>query len=224
VHAPVLGQTPPAPIATMPAARVSADSVTTLVDIRTVEQIQKEIEELAIQVALADERYQSTKLIQVRADTNIKVKESEIKTLEMQLDLAKKEKDNLKKADFEAQKKLAELEKQLLERRKALRDREISYWEASSDFGVTRRKAFEAELALAQLREQRGALLTTSNSPAVYSQMVSLDQQLREAERRTLEAQVEAANKRESVAKQEVEVLKAKKEIFEAQVKVKMGG
>ena len=119
---------------------------------------------------------------------------------------------------------MRQYEKQLLERRKALRDREIFYWDATRDFVDTRRKSFDAEMVLAQLREQRSALLGSQNSPAVYTQMVELDQQLREAERRTLEAQIAAADKGQGIAKQAAEVLKAKKEIFDAQVKVKMGG
>jgi len=218
------GQAPPAPAAGMQPTLAAGDSVTTLVEFRSVEQIQKEIDELADQVAMASERYQAAKQIQVRADTDIMVKEAHIKTLEMEIELAKQQKDNLNKSDFEAKKKLAGLEKQLLERRKALRDREIAYWEASQDFAETRRKAFEAEMSLAQMGEQHARLLSTPNSPAVYGQLVELDKQLREAERRTLDGQIEAASKRESVAKQEAEVLRAKKEIFDAQVKVKLGG
>jgi hypothetical protein len=233
IAAAAAAQTPPTP-PTTPAAPPTAaaasqpmsvaDSAATLIDPRTVELIQKDIEDMAGQKLQAEQTMDRKRQLQIRADTEIKVKETQIQSLGAQIDLASKEKDALKKSDLESQKKLAELEKQLLQRRKLLRDREIDYWTATRDYADMRRKSFESELALAQLREQRDGMIGSASSPAVYAQLQALETKLRDAERRTLEAQIAAATKRQAIAQQEAEVLKAKKEIFDAQIKLKMGG
>jgi hypothetical protein len=218
--------TPAAPPSTAVAPQSTSleDSASTLVDMRSVEQIQQDLEDTASQAAQAEDHLREKRQLQIRAATEIKVKESQIQSLEAQIDLAKKEKDALKKSDLEGQKKLAALEKQLLERRKALRDREIDYWTATRDWLDLRRKSFDTEMELAQVRMQRSALLGSANSPAIYAQMQQLDQKVRDTERRTLDAQIAAADKRQGIAQEEAAVLKAKKEIFDAQIKVRMGG
>ena len=59
---------------------------------------------------------------------------------------------------------------------------------------------------------------------AVCDQVSKLQAELQALERKTLEIEVMAAKKRADVSKQELEMSKARKDIFEAQIKLKAGG
>ena len=85
--------------------------------------------------------------------------------------------------------------------------------------------AFDRELELARTRERRIGLGDRATaSPALLTEAQGLDNLIQDLERRTLEAQIRAAEKRKLMAQQEAEVAKARKAILDSQIKLQRGG
>jgi chromosome segregation ATPase len=198
----------------------ATDSMLVLVEMRESPGIQRDLEEAAAHRSAAELRMERAKMMQARAATQIKIKESEIKALQAQVDLAKSEKNDLRKQDLEAQKKVLELEKKLLERREHLRQREIDLAKAEAEFLSSEGRAYERELDLAGLRGRRAALSGQTASASLIGEAQKLEQQIREMEGKTLEAKVQAAERRKKVAEQEISLNKARQKVFEAQLKL----
>jgi hypothetical protein len=201
-----------------------ADSLIMLIEPRSADELTNDLKDCASLKVEAETRMEQAKLRQVRADTEIQVQKSEIESIKAQMELAKKEKNPTLETDLKVKVRLAELEKELLERRKQLRDREIEMWRATADAFETRRRFLESNLQLQQKREVRNSLGDRAVTPELLSDAQKLEREIVELERKTLDWGIQAANKREEVAKQEVGVAKARREIFDAQVKLVHGG
>jgi hypothetical protein len=163
------------------------------------------------------------KLLQARAATEIKLKEAQIDAIKTQVDLAKKEKNDIAKSEHESRKRLAELEKNLLQRRESLRSKEIEFYEAKRELAKAQAEAAEAELALVNKRQQRAAFGGRSATPEVVSALMKIDSEMDELERKTLEAQIKAAERNKNVAAKEVDLAKNRKRVLEAQIKLMRG-
>lgn len=201
----------------------SSDSLLTLVPFRNVEEIRHEIEELTAQRNLTAAREQNGMLLQERAKTEIRLKESQIQTIKVNLDLAKKEKNELVSAEWESKKKLAELEKSLLERRESVRGKEISYSKATREFIDVSVECRNLELALAGKRDERASIATRALTPEVVAALQRADRDLDDLQKRTLDSQIKAAESRKNVAAKEVELNKDRKKVLEAQIKLMRG-
>ena len=217
----------PTPAATqaLPAAPAisSSDSLLTLVPIRSVEDISHEISEFSAQrdKMLADE--ENGKRLQERAKTEIRLKDSDIQTVKVNLDLAKKEKNEIAISEWESKKRLAELEKGLLERREAVRGKEIEYSRAAREFAQASIDSRNLELALAGKRNERNSVAARSLTPEVVGALQRIDRDLDDLQKRTLDAQIKAAEARMNIAGKEVELTKNRKKVLEAQIKLMRG-
>jgi hypothetical protein len=80
-------------------------------------------------------------------------------------------------------------------------------------------------MELARMRDRRMQLGNrATTSPSLLTEAQGLDNEIRELERRTLDAQIRAAEKRKEMAQQEADVAKARKKILESQIKLQRGG
>jgi len=201
----------------------SSDSLLTLVPFRPIAEIRQEIEELTARRNLFEVEEQNGKLMQERAKTEIRLKESQIQTIKANLDLAKKEKNELVAAEWESKKKLAELEKNLLERREAVRGKEIAYSKASREFSDVSIECRNLELALAGKRDERASIAGRALSAEVVAALQRVDHDLDDLQKRTLDGQIKAAESRKNVASKEVELAKNRKQVLEAQIKLMRG-
>jgi hypothetical protein len=144
------------PPSTPPASTSSSlDSAVAVVELRPVETINQEMMDAAGLKAGAETRIMAAKSLQVRADSEIKVKQAQIETIEAEIKQAKRTSGASNSGISKRARNLAELEKKLLESRKKLRDREIRYWEASRDHFDIRAKYFAAELESRTRRAKR---------------------------------------------------------------------
>ncbi len=202
---------------------VSDDTLMVLVEYRPAAEIRDDLGRALGEQAIAEQRVLRTKLLLAQAEARIKIKEAEISSLKVQEDLAKNEQNEFKKKEFEARKRQAEREKQMLERRRDLRNREIGVVEALRDYYKAKAKVHELEGELGARRDQRNAVAGQPVSVAVQQQFIRLEQDIQDFERKTLEAQVDEANKWKDVANKETELVKARKSLFDSQMKVQKG-
>lgn len=215
--------TPDAPARAVVPAFSMTDSLLVLVPLRPIDEIRRDLETQQARKNAAEADVANAKMLQVRAETEIKLKDSQLQTIKASLDLAKKEKNDLQKTEWESKKRLAELEKGLLERREALRSKEIELAEAARSFADASAKVYDLELALAGKREQRGDFAARALTPEVIAAMARVDREAADLELRTLDAEINAANEKKNVAGKEVDFAKRRKQVLEAQIKLMRG-
>jgi len=199
------------------------DSLTVLVDYRAEAEIQRELQNAVAEKALAERNVERGRLLERLAASRIDIKASEIKALEAQISFAKTEKNAMRQAELEGRRKYAESEKQLLERRRDLRKREIETARAVRDYHEATEKTCRLELDLAIYRRERAAIPGTAD-PGAAAEFSRLQAEITKLEGRVLQAQVEQAGKRKSLAEQEVRLGKVRRAVFDSQLKVQAGG
>jgi len=222
---PTPAQVPAVTVPPAPPVPTTLDSAIVVVPMRDIAMIERDLEEANAHKVYIEQRMDQAKNLQARAETAIKVKETEINAIEAQLDLAKKMKDEMQKSDLESRKKLAKLEKDLLQSREKLRDQEIRYGKAAREYYEDYGRSFEREMELARMRDRRMQLgRWVTASPSLLTEAQGIDNEIRDLERKTLDAQIQAAEKRKVMAQQEADVAKARKKILESQLKLQRGG
>jgi len=215
----------PSPAVSTPSlpALSMTDSLLVLVPLRPVDAIRRDLEALKTRKVMMEADVVSAKMMQARAETEIRIKDAQIQSIDVNLDLAKKEKNDLQKSELESKKRLAKLEKDLLERRAALRSKEIELAEAARDFAAARATAYDLELALAGKRDQRRDFAARPLTAEVIAAMARVDREAADMERRTLEAEIDAANSKQHLAGKEVDLAKSRKQVLKAQIKLMQG-
>jgi hypothetical protein len=213
----------PVGVATAYLPSAGTDSMLVLVEMRDPSAIEADIQSAAEHGATAKGREAQARMLQSRAATTIKIKESEINSLEAQVNQAKVEKNDLRRRELDDQRKFAEIEKTLLKRREDLRQSEIDYARAEIEYHATTQRAFEAELELAHMRARRLTLEGSISSREMFDEAQKLWNEIRETERRTLDARLAAAEKLKKLAEQAVAVTRAQLEVYDAQRKVLAG-
>ncbi len=199
------------------------DSLTVLVDYRAETEIQRELQNAVAEKAIAERNVERGRLLERLAASRIEMKHSEIKALEAQIKFAKAEKNAMRQAELEGRRKYAESEKQLLERRRDLRKREIETARAVREYHEATEKTCRLELDLAIYRRERAAIPGTAD-PGAAAEFSRLQAEINKLEGRVLQAQVEQAGKRKSLAEQEVRLGKVRRAVFDSQLKVLQGG
>lgn len=220
---PVTPSNQPASFSTLTTTPAAVDSFLALVEVRSTADLRQELETAIARITAAQARMERARMLQARAQTHRKLKENDIQSLNDRRDLADKAKNELEKKDLERQKKQAELEKQMLERREELRAREIDAAKADLEWGEAGRRALELELDLASRREQRALLYGRPLSEEVGAEARRLGKEIGELEKKTLESQIDEADKRKKSAERQTELAKIRKKLFEAQQKVAAG-
>jgi|CXWL01.1.fsa_nt_gi chromosome segregation ATPase len=201
----------------------SSDSLLTLVPIRGIEEIKRDLSEFSAHRDQSTMEEQNGKRLQERAKTEIRLKDSEIQTIKVNLDLAKKEKNEIAKSEWQSKKRLAELEKGLLERREAVRAKEIEYSEAARKYAEANIECRNLELVLAGKRNERSSVAARALTPEVVAALQRTDRDLDDLQKRTLDAQIKAAEARKNIAGKEVDLAKNRKKVLEAQIKLMRG-
>lgn len=218
--------TVPPPVAAAPVPAVvinNSDSLLALVPVRNIEDIKRELTEFSSQRDQATLEEQNGRMLQERAKTEIRLKEAAIQTIKVNLDLAKKEKNEIAKSEWESKKRLAELEKGLLERREAVRSKEIEYSKAARGYAEANIECRNLELALAGKRDERSSIAGRMLSAEVVAALQRTDRDLDDLQKRTLDAQIKAAEARKNIATKEVDLAKDRKKVLEAQIKLMRG-
>jgi hypothetical protein len=213
-----------ATVASPPTASSTVDdSLIALIPIRGQDEIQRDRDTATARRARAETEIEKAKVTNSRAQAEISTKSLELESIKTNLDLAKKAKNDVAKSQWESKKRLAELEKTLLERRGALRSEEIALAEAMRDEAEATAQAFDAELELAVKREMRGGIGGKGDTPGVIDALARADQDIVEAQQKTLDLQIVAADHRKSVAAKQVEIAKRRKQVLDAQIKLTRG-
>ena len=198
----------------------ATDSMLVLVEIRERSAIERDIEETAALRSGVESRQERAKTMQARAAALIKIKDAEIKTLAAQADLAKADGNEARGQELKSKKKFAELEKKLLERREDLRQEELDLAKAEADYLKACEERFAQELDLADLRSRRRGYGGGSVTPELLAEFGKLETKVRESEGKALKAGVRSAEKRQKLAAQEVALSKARRKVFEMQIKL----
>jgi|GEM_PF-6843876 len=210
-------QTPPTGAFTPYLPDAATDSMLVVVELRRPAAIEYDLEVATTKRAAAALSESTARLFQSRAETQIKIKESEIDALKARIDQAKSEDKDQQKQRLESQRDLAEVEKKLLEKREKLRREEIDFAKAEIDFHDAQMQAFSSELELAQMRARRTDIAGTIPTQERFEAVWRFDQQVRDLEGATLDAQGEAAKKQKKLAEQAVDISKAQKKVWESQ-------
>lgn len=208
-----------------PAAAVIStnDSLLALVPARSVDDIKRDMGVYTAQRDIAENEARDSQMLQQRAKIEIQLKKSQIETIKVNADVAKKEKNDIAKGEWESKKRLAELEKTLLERREAVRAKEIEYANAKRANADANIDCLNTELALAGKRAERASIQARALTPEVVAALRRADEDLDGLQKRTLDAQVKAAEARKNVASKEVDLAKNRKQVLEAQIKLMRG-
>ena len=210
-------QTPPARAFMPYLPDAATDSMLVVVELRRPAAIEYDLEVATTKRATAVLRESTARLFQSRAETQIKIKETEIDALKARIDQAKSEGRDGQKQQLETQRNLAEVEKKLLERREKLRREEIDFAKAEIDFHDAQMKALSSELELARMRARQTGIVGTIPTQERFEAVWRFDQQVRDLEGATLDAQGEAAKKQKKLAEQAVDINKAQKKVWESQ-------
>jgi hypothetical protein len=196
------------------------DSVIALVELRGLSTIEYDRDVATTKRAAAEMRETRARLLQSRAATKIKIKDTEIAAFKAQVDQAKTEKNDMKKLELEGERDHAELEKKLLQRREQLRQKDIGLAKAEIEYYAAEAKGYDNELELARLRSKRMSFEGGRPPREQYEEAWKLDKQIREMEGRTLDTKTEAAQKLKKLAEQAVKITKARQDVWEAQRKL----
>jgi hypothetical protein len=207
----------------MPAFSAVDDSLTVLVEYRAEAEIKRELQNAVVEKALADRHVERARLLEKLAASRIDLKTSEIKTLEAQISFAKAEKNGSRQSELEQRRRFADREKHLLGERRDLRRREIETARAVRAYHEATEKALQLELDLAISRRDRVAGLGGIESGAA-AESTRRQLEITKLEGRVLQAQIEQADKRKTLADQEVRLGKARRAVYESQLRVLQGG
>lgn len=193
------------------APNAEVDSMVVIVELRAIEEIEFDLDVAKTKRAGAEKREAAARILQSRAETRIKVKETDITALEALIDQAKAEDAGASKYELEGKRDVAKVERELLKQREELRQRDIGFAKAEVEYQAAQMKAYALERDLARAREQWTSLANGGSDPAW-----KIDQGIREIEGETLDAQGEAAEKQKKLAEAAVKISKARKSVWEA--------
>ncbi len=204
----------PAPAGITPSSRAAALSSLGFVEIlspRSVERIQRQIDEAKSDQREAETEYAEQQGLEGQVKAMVEVKKQEVSTLDAQRKLAEKSKQEAEVASFEAEKKDAERHKQFLEKRVALHQSEKDAAKAKKNLAEASQKALELELQLANRRADRDR---AASDPAATMRHENV---IRELERKVLEAQRVEAEREKQVADKHQDIAKRRLELYQAQ-------
>ena len=210
-------QVPPTRAFTPYLPDAATDSVLVVVELRRPAAIEYDLEVVTTRRAAAVLGESTARLFQSRAETKIKIKDTEIDALKARIDQAKSEGNEQRKRQLETQRDLAEVEKKLLKRREQLRREEIDYAKAEIDFHDTQMQALSSELELARMRARRADITGTIPTQERFEAAWRFDKQVRELEGATLDAQGKAAKQQKELVERAVDINKARKKVWESQ-------
>jgi len=180
---------------------------------RDVNAIQRQLDLARSNAREADANLAAATEMRARTKGMIEVKKQEISTIDARIKLADKSKQETDKITLTAEKKVNERQKTFLERREALHAAEIEEAKASKKLADQSTKALELELQLAQRRQARAR--APAGDPTA---LLSMDQVIRDLEKKTLEAQRDVAQAEKDHAGKHEDIAKRRLELYQAQI------
>jgi hypothetical protein len=187
------------------------DSALAIVPIRSVEEIDDDLDVVAHVLAAEMNRQERAESARRSSNRFGEVTQNEIKLVEQKLDLAKDEGREAEKLALEAEKKGLEELKRFHERERELRKAEAELAKARIERADAARKALELERELMSQRERSGGMGLASTSQS---------QVLAEMEERTLKAQKDLFDRDRRVADREKSVIERRLQLFDARKKL----
>jgi hypothetical protein len=198
-------------------ADAGTDSMLVLVELRDVQAIQHDYDVATMRWRAAGASEGSARLFRSRAATRIKIKEAHLDALDARRSQAKSENDDALRQQIEGDRAYADVEKKLLERREQLRGRDIEFARTEVEYYATEMKAYELELQLGRERARRTLAVLAAPSSERAKAIWELDAMIRDLEGKTLDAKYEVARKQQDLAKRSIDILKARKKVWDAQ-------
>lgn len=201
-------------------AQSAMDSAIVLIPLRSLDEIQGEINagKSALQVAQA--RVPVIEGAEKQAQILIDPWRSQIKLAEAKVDAAKKENNESAKIAAEAEKKSFERQKDLAEKNYDLRKAETDFAKADAAWIAAQVSSGEMEFELAKKRFERDGLIKGGTSGVG---LAAVDQVIRDLEKKALEAQISEADKAGDRADKEKNIVSKRLAILDAQSKAISG-
>lgn len=198
-------------------ADAETDSMLVLVELRDVPAIQNDYDVATMRWRAAGASEAAARLFRSRAATRIKIKEAQIDALDARRSQAKSENNDALRRQIEGERAYADVEKKLLERREQLRGKDIEFAKTEVEYYASEMEAYELELQLGRERAQRARTVRAVPSSERAKAIWELDAVIRELEGKTLDAKYEVARKQQDLAKRSIDILKARKKVWDAQ-------
>ncbi len=201
-------------------AQSGLDSGIVLIPLRSLDEIQGEITAAKTRLQTADAMVAVTEGAEKQAQLQIDPWTKQIDLIKAKVEAAKKEKNESAKVALEAEKDALERRKKLAENNYDLRKAETDLARAHSAWISAQIKSWELESELAKRRVEREGLVKSGTSGVG---LASVDQVIRDLEKKALEAQKNEADKAGERADKEKNVVSKRLAILETQSKIMTG-
>jgi len=183
----------------------------------TTEQSRRTFDQAEEDLRKAQEAQDRVRTERAGTQARTEILKSELQTVKKRLDLAKKEKNEGERLSLEKQRGEAEVQLRLLDRWRQVHDAAAKTAEAQKEVAQARRRTTEAEISLAEKRDERRVRLAT-DSTAV---LTSMDDEVRRAIRRAIEFRRDEADKRRGFAERERDLAQQQLTLLDAQAAVR---
>ncbi len=203
---------------TAPLRQASDKGEITLVESRSDEVIRLNLDEAKnLQIAAQDKRKRAEGQ-QSLAGTLVDAHKKDIESLKARLKVAKDQKNETNRLDLERRIKLEESIQKLLERQKEMRDIEKDVAELEKEHANSLIRVFEKELELNQKQLDQAVLKNDPNAGSQLDKLMKGAREIRDQERRVLEAIKDAMEKKEEMSKKSKELFDKRIQVFEARL------
>lgn len=203
---------------TEPLRQASDKGEITLVAARPDDVIRLNLDEAkSIQIAAQDKRKRAEGQ-QSLARTLVDAHKKDIDSLKARLKVAKDQKKEAVRLDMERQIKTSEAVLKLLERESEMRDIEKDVAEGEKEYANAMIRIFEKELELGQKELDHSILKADPSAGSQIDKLMKGAREIRDQERRVLEAVKEAMEKKEEVSKKAKELYEKRLQVFEARL------
>ena len=204
----------------MAVAQTSLDSAIVLIPLRSLDEIQSEINEAKSELQVAEARVPVVEGAEKQAQILIDPWRNQLKLAEAKVDATKKEDNESARVAAEAEKKSLERQKELAEKNYDLRKAETDFAKADAQWIAAQVTARELEFELAKNRFEREGLVKSGTAGVG---LAAVDQVIRDLEKKALEAQKSEADKAGDRADKEKNVVSKRLAILETRNKAISG-
>ncbi len=201
-------------------AQTAFDSTIVLIPLRSLDEIQEEINGIKSRSNVATARVPVSEGAEKQAQLLIDPWRKQIELANAKVDAAKSEKNESARIAAEAEKKSLERQKDLAEKNYDLRKAETEFAKAEADWLMAQIKSAELEFELTKKRIERDGLVKSGTAGVGLN---AVDQVIRDLEKKVLEAQKDEADKAGNRADKEKSIVSKRLAILESQNKILTG-
>lgn len=198
----------------------TAESLLVFVEMRGGNEVRADLDRVLEERGFLEIESQNQKSLQARSEAYTKLKLIELESLKTRVDLAGKEKKDVEKKELERQKKIGEAQLSILRKLGELRKKEMETTKAKLELNETLRKSLELEAQLATRRHDREEIARKERTTSVLKSILETDRKIRDLEGKVLSSQVDVAKKRGTLAGRQIQILEARRKIFESESKL----